>query len=301
MKPLFGRARLAGVLAAIASVTIWAGWIPVTRLGVVTHLDPIDVAALRYGTCGLILLPFLWRQRAQIPFHRCGLLLLIAAGAGIPYFLLFGMGLRLANSGQAAVFGPGASSLFTILIAAFWLRESLSRARVIGILCTLVGFALVASHELLHGGVRLRGFGLILLASLAWSLFAVASRRLALAPLLTAAFIGVTNAAVFLPFYLFSHGPARLAAAPLGAVLLQSFYQGILTGTIAMMTFTFAIGRLGASGAAAFTPLAPVLAGCIGWWLLGDALNVATALGLAAVAIGVVFGSGALGWVSARR
>ncbi len=296
-----GRSRTAGMGAALFAVTVWAGWIPVTRLGVVTHLQPSDVAALRYGTAGLLLLPFLWMHRHQVPWRRPGLLAILAVGAGVPYFAAFGMGLRLANSGQAAVFGPGASSLFTVLIARAWLGEALGVNRWVGMLCTVAGFAVVVGHDWAGGGGRLTGFGLILLASLAWSVFTVASRRLALPPLVTAAWVGVSNALIYMPFYMMGSGPARIAAAPLMAVGLQAGYQGVLTGTVAMAAFTFAVARLGASGAAGFTPLSPVLAGVIGWWLLGDPVDWATAGGLAAVAIGVVVSSGALQRLSARR
>jgi hypothetical protein len=51
--------RAAGVAAALLPVGIWAGWVPVTRLGVVTRLARGDIAALRFGTAGLVLLPLL--------------------------------------------------------------------------------------------------------------------------------------------------------------------------------------------------------------------------------------------------
>jgi drug/metabolite transporter (DMT)-like permease len=298
--PVSEHARSTGISAALFAVLVWAGWIPVTRLGVVGALHPADVTMLRYGTAGLLLLPFFWRHRREIPWQRPGWLVLIAAGAGAPYFLLFGAGLRLANSGQAAVFGPGASSVFTILLAGLWLRERINFARVLGIACTVGGFGWVAGHDLLNGGTRSVGFALILAASFAWSTFTIASRKLGMPPLLTASFIGVANAAVLLPLYLLSDGPTRMAAAPSADLLLQAAYQGLMTATLAMIAFNYAVRHLGAAGAAAFTPLVPVLAATIGWWLLGDAVDVPTAGGLAAVAIGVVIGSGMWRRVIAR-
>ena len=295
------RSTAAGMLAAIVAVLIWAGWIPVTRLGVTGNLHPEDIAALRYGTAGLVLLPFFWRHRKEMPWHRPGALLLVGVGAGVPYFTVFGMGLRLANSGQAAVFGAGASSLFTILLARIWLKEVLSFERLVGICCTVLGFWWVVAHDMQHGGTRVTGFGLIVLAALAWAIFTVVSRHLSLPPLLTAAFIGVANAALYLPLYLLSQGPSRLLAAPLSGVLLQAGYQGVLTGTVAMSAFTFAVTRLGAAGAALFTPMTPVLAGFVGWWLLGDQIDEATIIGLAAVALGVVIAGGALRLIKARQ
>jgi drug/metabolite transporter (DMT)-like permease len=296
-----GRSRLAGTVAALVAVSIWAGWIPVTRYGVVSHLAPVDVAALRYGTSGLLMLPVLWLHRREIPWGRPWLLLLVAVGAGVPYFATFSLGLRVVGSGQAAVFGPGASSLFTLLIAALVLGEPLGTARIVGILCTLAGFTIVAGHDLLTGGARLLGFGLILAASVGWAAFTVGSRRLALPPLVTAAWISVANAIVYIPAYLLFIGPEPIAGAPTLIVVLQAIYQGFMTGTVAMIAFSFAVTRLGAGGAAVYTPLTPVLAGLIGWWLLGDRVDASTAVGLVAVAIGVVVGTGLLPRFSARR
>lgn len=295
-----GRSRLAGVVAALLAVSIWAGWIPVTRWGIVSRLGPMDVAALRYGTSGLIMLPFLWRHRRAVPWQRPWVLAVVALGAGVPYFATFSLGLRHVNSGQAAVFGPGASSLFTVLIAATVLGEPLGWRRIAGLVCTLGGFLTVASHDVQDGGGRLAGFALILLASFGWAAFTVASRRLALPPLVTAAWVSVTNGAVYLPLYLVTVGSGPIMAAPGHVVALQVAYQGLLTGTVAMMAFSLAVARLGAAGAAAYTPLTPVLAALIGRWLLGDPVDAATAAGLVAVAAGVVISTGLFPRLSAR-
>ena len=229
--------------------------------------------------------------RSSIPWGKPVWLLLAAAGAGAPYFLLFSAGMRLANSGQAAVFGPGASSVCTIVLARLWLGERIGLARLAGIACTVGGFVWVMGHDLLSGGTRLVGFALILLAATAWSVFTVASRHLRMTPLMTVAFVAVTNAAFLLPWYLATSGLDRLRSAGAAAVMLQAGYQGVMTGTIAMASFAFAVRELGAAGAAVFTPLTPVLATLIGWWLLGDRVDIGTAGGLLAVAIGVLIGN----------
>ena len=81
--------RTAGVVAALGAVSIWAGWLPVTRLGVVTHLTPGDVAALRFGTSGLVLLPMLLLYLKEVPWRRVVPLAFAATGAGVPYFAVF--------------------------------------------------------------------------------------------------------------------------------------------------------------------------------------------------------------------
>ena len=47
-----------GALYGLAAVSIWSGWIVVARLGLKTSLTPWDIAALRFGVAGLLLLPY---------------------------------------------------------------------------------------------------------------------------------------------------------------------------------------------------------------------------------------------------
>jgi hypothetical protein len=85
-----GRAcRIGGFMAALAAVSVWAGWIPPTRLGVVTRLAPRDVAALRVGASGLILAPLLMQRYREVPCRRWPTLLMLVAGAGMQYRILF--------------------------------------------------------------------------------------------------------------------------------------------------------------------------------------------------------------------
>ncbi len=51
-----------GALYGVAAVSIWAGWIVVARLGLRTSLTPWDIAALRFGVAGLLLLPYVLKK-----------------------------------------------------------------------------------------------------------------------------------------------------------------------------------------------------------------------------------------------
>lgn len=283
--------RSTGILAALFAVSVWAAWIPVTRLGVVTKLSAWDVSALRFGVAGLVLLPVLARRWREVPWRRVGPLAALVAGAGVPYLMAFGSGLTIANSGQGAVLGPGANSALVALFAFAVLAERPSRLRALGLAITLSGVALVILHDLTLGGVRLGGFALILFASSLWATYTVASRLLHLEPVLNAAVVCVLNAALYLPFYVAGGGLARLAAAPAGDVWLQAIYQGLITSVFALIAYAFAVHRLGPTVASSFTPLSPVMAAVFGWLLLGDTLDGATALGLGLVAVGVVVAS----------
>jgi drug/metabolite transporter (DMT)-like permease len=110
-------------------------------------------------------------------------------------------------------------------------------------------------------------------------------------PLLSSAVICVTNAVVFLPLYVIFGDPGHLLAAPAADLWIQGIYQGVITAVVALIAFAFAVQRLGANAAASFTPLAPVLAAAFGWFVLGDTVDTATAVGLGMVALGVLIAS----------
>jgi drug/metabolite transporter (DMT)-like permease len=65
-----GTQYLRGALYGLAAVSIWSGWIVVARLGLRTSLTPWDIAALRFGVAGLLLLPYVFNK--GLAFDRLG-------------------------------------------------------------------------------------------------------------------------------------------------------------------------------------------------------------------------------------
>src|ERR1700710_3328267 len=87
-----GMQYLRGSLYGLAAVSIWSGWIVVARLGLRTSLDPWDIAALRFGVAGLILLPYLFNK--GLAFDRlgwAGLAAIVLGGAGPGFFANWGL------------------------------------------------------------------------------------------------------------------------------------------------------------------------------------------------------------------
>ena len=138
-----------GTAAILFAVTVYAGWVPITRLGVLSHLTPADVAALRYAMAGFLSLPVLLLRWRDVPWHRPWPLLAIIVGAGVPYFLFFAYGMRLATSGQGAVLGPGAVSPIAVAIVWVFLRERPTQTQLIGLTLTVGGVIAVLSNDML--------------------------------------------------------------------------------------------------------------------------------------------------------
>ncbi len=77
-------------------------------------------------------------------------------------------------------------------------------------------------------------------------------------------------------------------------ILSQFLLQGVVSGLIALTTYGMAVERLGASVAAAFAALVPVLVTLLGIPVLGEIPDVPTVLSAACVCVGVFMASGVI-------
>src|SRR5438270_4035911 len=103
-----------GALYGLAAVSIWSGWIVVARLGLRSNLTPWDIAALRFGVAGLLLLPYLFRK--GLALDRLGWIgfAAIVLGGAAPVFLA-NTGLLFAPAAHAGALFPGTMPLMVAL------------------------------------------------------------------------------------------------------------------------------------------------------------------------------------------
>ncbi len=289
-----GAAPLAGCLWALLAVAVWSGWMVVTRVAVTADLAPEDLAALRFSSAGLLLLPVVLRRGFALDRLGWGGLALVAGTAGVPYVLLASHGLGLARAAEAGVLIPGTIPLFVGILSIVFLRERLGVIGSLGLGCILGGVAILTLPALLAAaGTQLLGYGICLLSALVWAVYTIAARRAALDAVHMTAIITVVSALWFLPVYLLLP-EQRLWHAGLGGVLVQMLYQGPLTGIVALLAFNRALASLGAARASAFTALLPLTTLVLGIPVLGEWPSLGDAAGALLAALGVLLASGAI-------
>ena len=142
-----------GALFGITAVSIWAGWMAVTRLGVTTTLDSLDVAALRFSVAGLVLLPVIIRQGWALDRLGWPRLVLLVSGAGAPYALVSAQGLKYAPAADAGALTPGVMPLFVAILSAYLLHEVLNRSRKFGLGLIFVGLLVIVGGSFLSGSM----------------------------------------------------------------------------------------------------------------------------------------------------
>jgi drug/metabolite transporter (DMT)-like permease len=292
-----GRGALLGWAAAFATVLIWAFWMVGTRHAVTHSLPPAAIGLLRFGVPALVLAPFWWRALARLRGSPAGrpapLVALGLLGSGAPFFLTVATGMRYAPAAEIGALLPGTMPLFVALIGWGFLGERIAPVRVFGFALVGLGVVLIGGAGLLDlGGGAWRGHGLLLAGALQWGIYTHAYRASGLKPLEAAGCVALASVLILLP----AGAPALAAAAGsglAGPVLVQAVLQGLLSGVAGMVLYGVAIDRLGASRAAAISPLGPFLAALLAVPLLGDVPGLVAGLGLAASAAGVALASGA--------
>src|SRR6201995_1852202 len=260
---------LRGAAFGLAAVSIWAGWIVVARLGLRSSLTPWDIAALRFGLAGMLLLPLVITRGLAIDrLGWIGIAAIVLGGAA-PVFLA-NTGLLFAPAAHAGALFPGVMPLMAALFAWIVLGEGVTRAKILGFALILSGvFAITLGSGGELGSSQNLGHALFLCAGLAWAFYTVALRRARLDGLHAAAISAVGSALLYLPVYAVLPATA-IGHAPWFDILLQAFVQGILTAIISLMLYGKAVGILGASSGAAFAALCPAMTALMAIPVLGE-------------------------------
>ncbi|ABS26982.1 DMT family transporter [Anaeromyxobacter sp. Fw109-5] len=256
------------------------------------ELPPWEVALARFTLAGLVFGAILWRRRARIP--RKDLLGLAVLGfVAVPlnqgFFLA---GLALSTPGHAALL-YALTPIFVFLIARLRLGERATALKVGGITVAFAGVLVVLGARgavSLGGSSRmLAGDLLILLAVIAWAIFAVGGKVYAErhgAVVATAAAV-VMGTLLYLPIGLALSDLDRFTRlTPLGWASLG--YLVVLTSVVAYLLYYWALSRAQASRVAIWSNLQPVLTALLAWAAYGERLTGPFLAGGAMVLAGVL-------------
>jgi len=252
-------------------------------------LTPWDLAALRFGVAGSLLLPIVVRHglgpAAGIGWGRAVVLAIVA---GAPYTLILYAGLALAPAGHGAVIITGATPVVSTLLVWCGLGDRPSPTRLGGLSLIVVGLVLVSWPGLHSEQASATWLGDLLFAvdAMLWGLFTVLARHWRVDPLRGTAVVWVL-ALAYLPIYFFAFG-GRLLAASRAEVLFQGLYQGVGVAIAALALYAWAIRVLGASGASLFMPLVPVFGVLLAVPVLGEIPTGVQRVGILAVSVGMV-------------
>jgi len=285
--------NFSGNFAAFLAASLFGASVVATRVAV-QEIPPLNLAVLRFGQGGLILLLCLFigaRNLLKVKRQDLPFLVLLGAILFAVFPVTFNIGLRFTEASR------GALMLATTPIWSVWLARAARRERLVfrqvaGILITFAGVAMVLTERGLNWqgtSLALVGDGFMLLTAFCGALYGVlAQRMLARYSALTV----TTYAMVFGTLLLF---PAALVEGlPQAFVLIDVkvaaliVFLGIFGGALGYFLWTFALTRLTPTQVAVYVNVNPMVAIILGAVLLVEKLTGVFVVGFVAVVVGVL-------------
>ncbi|HEV2607530.1 MAG TPA: DMT family transporter, partial [Xanthomonadaceae bacterium] len=225
---------------------------------------------IRLALGALILLPFLWRERAAFPLQLWPKLALIGViNSAIP-FVLFAWAAQRAPAGIGAI-SNSMAVLFTALVGFLFFGEKIGMQRSIALLAGFAGVIVLASGKTAGasiGSAVAAGATAAFLYGIGVNL--VRRHLVGLPPAATSAATLGCAALLTLPF--------AIAQWPQHAIPAQSWLSasalGVLCTGLAFVMYYRLIARIGASRAVTVTYLVPLFGVAWAWLLLGEPLTL---------------------------
>jgi drug/metabolite transporter (DMT)-like permease len=261
---------------------IWGGSFLFMRIAS-ADFGPFALVEVRLALGALVLLPFLWRARAQFSARLWLRLAWISAiNSAIP-FVLFAWGAERAPAGIGAITNATAV-MFATLVAFIFYGEEIGQRRAIGLLGGFVGVAVLASGK--YAGASVGPAALAGTAAAFLYGIGVNAIRRHLQGIPAGAVAAATLSTASLLIL-----PLAIHAWPVNPIPAVSWASAILLGVmctgIAFTIYYRLINRVGGPRAATVTYLVPLFGVVWAWLALGEPLTAKMAIAGALILGGV--------------
>jgi drug/metabolite transporter (DMT)-like permease len=287
--------RVASVGGVASAASAWVTPLELSLLGAIwgasflfmrvaaSHFGAVGLVEVRLSLGAIVLLPLLWRARAQFNTRLWVKLAGIAAlNSAIP-FVLFAWGAERAPAGVGAI-ANATVVMFTALVALIFYGEPISTRRTIGLAAGFVGVLVLASGKM--GGVSVWPAALAgTIAALFYGFGANMIRR---------QLVGLPAGAVAAATLLCSAvliSPLAIATWPSEPIPVLSWVcavsLGVMCTGIAFVIYYRLIHRIGAPRASTVTYLVPLFGVLWAWLALGEPLTATMAVAGALILGGV--------------
>lgn len=253
-----------GAALAVITTIIWSGNYVIAK-GISMEVPPVSLAFYRWGLASICIAPFAFKKINQekrlILQNKQYIFWTALTGVTIFNTFIYLAG-HYTSAINLALIGTTSSPVFITILAAIFLKEHISRPRVIGMVICIVGILFLISHGNLQTLARFRfskGDVLILISAFTFSIYNILVRKkpAAISPLVFLFTIFTVGTICLFPFYIFE----ILHSAPVKwntHIVVIILYLGIGNSIIAFFCWNASIQKLGASGTGLFGNLIPV-------------------------------------------
>jgi drug/metabolite transporter (DMT)-like permease len=268
--------NITGIFFAILACLIWSGNFIAAR-AVINDIPPVSLAFFRWSIATLILLPFAWKDVAQqkqlILQNKNYFFWTSLFGVTIFNTFLY-IAAHTTSAINMALIGTCSSPIFSVFLAAVFLKEKVTSLRVMGMLVMLAGIIYLVvrgSFDRLTHFHFTSGDLWVLGAAVFFAGYNVLVRKkpVGMKPvvfLFTTFFIG---SVLLLPSWLWEIKHSVPVEWTTNLVLVV-LYLGLATSVIAFLLWNFSIAKLGAARTALFGNLIPLFSSLEAVWLLHE-------------------------------
>jgi drug/metabolite transporter (DMT)-like permease len=276
--------RAAIIVSLLTVYIIWGTTYLAIRYAL-ESFPPYLLMGTRFTLAGGGLFVYLRLRGAPMPTRKQWL-----SGIVIGVLLLvFGMGSvavaeESISSGLAAML-VATSPVWTLLIGMLW-KKYPTRLEWVGVIVGLVGAGILA----LDGNLAANpvGVGLVLFATVAWSLGSVLSNHIEMAPgMMGNATEMLCGGVILIALGLLSG--QRVAAAPTSAALIAIAYLTVFGSLATMTAYMFLLKNVSHSLASSYAFVNPAIALLLGVVVGGEPLSVGAVIALPVILVGVAF------------
>lgn len=250
------KTSLGGLLAILSTIGIYSSFTLLSRHAADTAVDPLDLAALRFGVGGAILLPvLLFRGLQQVALHQAVLLALIG---GLVFANACYFGLAMAPATHGAVLVHGMLPVFGVLAGLLILGEPVSRQRLGGVLLVIVGASVATVAIAPKSLASWAGAALLLVGSICWAVFGALCKKWKVTALQATYIVTPIAALLYMPFYLL-YGTSGLLTMERGPLLIQGIFHGVVIAFAAPLAYITAVHKFGAVRTGIATASVPLI------------------------------------------
>jgi len=270
---------------------VWAGSFIVVKI-VTEEINPIHLGFLRFivATPLMFLILLIRKKGNYIPAKELpSLSILGLTGVTLLYLFQF-VGINYTNASTSAVL-INTNVIFIALLSVLFLKEPLSKKRILGISLSFLGVVVIVLSNLQEENFNLHnlffiGSILILLSALCWAIYSIIGKQLLKKyDTLTVTTYAFGFGTLFYIPFIFSSIIFSIQKISLN-VLLAVFYLAIICSVFGYVGWYYALKNIEASKAAVFLNLIPLFAIAMSFFL-GETIASFFLLGATLIIYGV--------------
>ncbi|HZG24438.1 MAG TPA: DMT family transporter [Chitinophagaceae bacterium] len=253
-----------GILLAVISAIIWSGNFIVAR-GISQKIPPITINFFRWLTAFLLLFPFAHKKlRAEknIVIANWRYFFFVSFTCIVLFNSFVYIAGHYTSAINMALIGTTSSPVFTIVMAAIFLKEQVKPLRILGLIICTAGIVVLLSQGSFERLLAFRfsqGDWWVLSGSLFFAVYNLLVKRIpaGISPLTFLIVFFMLGVSMLLPLYIWEHRVSAPVAwnGQLYAIVL---YLGVGTSLLAYLCWNAAIQRIGSARTSLFGNLIPL-------------------------------------------